>query len=1444
MAQVVVAALVKIGTAIVATVGAAGVYSTATLAFIGAATIAVGVASLRMLTPDLRMPQSDNDQSRQSTVRGTIEPQKIVYGEALVSGPIFFVGTANTDNKDLYHGIALTGHECEAITDIYLDNEIITNAQITNNLVTGGTFGPVDSETICQVEKKLGTATQASSSLLTTGFTEWTSAHQGKSLSYIVTKFTLTDGSQELWDRLTPTNIKALVKGKNDIYDPRLDVAAGNAAGDNPASATYQAWSDNPALCVANFLMDTEFGLGVPASKIDWADVVTSADACDVSVVVPNSGTQKRFTANGVIFATDSYRASLDKLLSSMNGSIFYSNGSYRIKAGVYEAPALTLDADDLAGAITVKTSVERGERFNTIRPIIVDPAQNHKSTEAPQVQLTSAVSRDNGEVITKDIQLPFTNTSFMAQRLSHKQIQLSDQQKVISFPANLSALNVDIGDRVSVTIDELNYSAKVFRCLGWSFADSADGAVNLTLLEDDAGSYADPTAGEYSTVTADGTITPGFRGVPDPQNLSATAGLKNIELNWTNPVNTSKFKEIVIYASPDSAWTNAVEIGRTLGTQFFHDASNGADPIAVGNERYYWIRAVAYGTGSGSFVESDRNPDNDVSTISATVGPNNPDYSDIVDNTPAQAAPTALTLTETTALGNDGSVLPAVLVSWTAPTPNTYVSFYELEWKRTSVGEIDLGDVADGYTSTIDYGSVADATTIELNYGGVNEAVVGGDTVYSNIAVYGTNTTIAGLVELQEYTFRVRAVTLTGKTSGTITNTLVLQGDNTPPGIPGAVTATGGIQQITLNWENPSDSDFAFVEIFESTTNNLNSASLIIQTPSDNHTIAGLANNVTRYYWLRTADRSGNFSGFTASFNATTVKVVPDDLAQSVLDLFAEGDAFGIEPVSTLSGVTGDHVGQIKYLTTTSELYVWNGTAWTTDLFTASSVDPGSITAASFATGVEPISSVSSLPSPTGYTGPKTVFLTSDAKLYRYNASVPEFTAALPTSDFTGTLPASVFDSSLRPVEVVNSLPTTGNFQGRLAFLTTDNKQYRYTGTSWTKNIFAADLGDQLNMATQVFGQLRVGNLDVNNVFADSAVIGAIQASSITTAAVVAAIGDFEYISSSNIESNAITGGKIAASTIDASKLNVTNLAAISANLGAVTAGSINASTVTISNLNGSNVTTGTVPVARLDVNGIISAGGIIVSGSNISSLTNNSGYVDSSGAAAAAPVQSVAGATGAVSVSTIINAGSIVVTGANISTLTNNSGYINGSQVNTNVTSISGGVITTGTINANRINIDNVTLDTDGAGQLIIHSAGVNTAQLAANSVTNAQADSTNGIQNFTGSSSSWIFRQIASVTLTSATGGPIQLFGRFQARSYDDQCLCYYRIKRGSTTLLTSQPAAVRPYPEGISFPIGYLDESGPTGSVTYTIEAAMNDQQQNYIDTYLLAMETKR
>jgi len=1343
----------------------------------GATVIAAGVAAVnatvKSLLPDFTMPQTDTDRTRQQTVRGTIEPQKVVYGEALVSGPIFFVGVAGTDNKELYHAIALTGHEVEDITDVFFDNEKILDSQIDfQSRVTAGTFGPIDSDTICQIERQTGASNQAASSLLRGAFPSvWTTSHTTPNVSCITTQWVLTDGSQELWDRLTPQNIKALVKGKKDIYDPRLDTSAGA----NPTNASYQQWSNNPALCAANYLTDTTFGLSVPVSKIDWDAVETAADACDVSVTVPG-GTEKRFTANGVLFATDTHKANINKLMSAMNGSLVYSNGVYTIKAGVYEAPTESLNEDDLAGAISVKTSVERGDRFNTVRPIFIDPDQNHKSVEAPEVSITAAVNRDNGEILTRDVQLSFTNTSYMAQRIANKQIQLTDQQTVLTFPCNLSGLRVDVGDRVSVTVSELNYSNKVFRCAGWSFSDTQDGVVNLTLLEDDSGSYADPTSGEYSTRSPSGTITPGFRGVPDPQNLRATSGLKHIELNWTNPTNPKLFETIVVYASADSSWDNAQLIGETRGTQFFHDAANPTDPLSVGDQRYYWVQAFAYAGDKNStqeFVRSDRNPDNDTSTIVASVGPNNPDYSEIVDDTPSQTPPTGLTLTETTVLGNDGSVLPAVRVSWTQPTANTYVSYYEVQFKQTSQGEIDYGQVADAYNQTINYGSVADATTLELNYGGVDEAITGAGTDFSSVNVHGTSTVVAGMKELEEFTFRVRAVTLTGKVSGFVSETLTLQGDQTPPAIPSSIVATGGIQQIKLDYELPSDSDLAYVEIFENTVDNRASSSLIVKTKSDQHTVTGLGNDVTRYYWLRSADRSGNLSGYSASFSATTQKIVLDDFAQDVLDEFAAGDAFGIEPVSTLSGVTGSHVGQIKFLTTTSELYVWNGTAWTTDLFTASSVDPGSITAASFASGVEPISAVTSLPSPTGYTGTSLVFLTTDSKVYRYDSSVPEFTTFVNTTDLSGTLGENLFSDTARPIERVGTLPTTNLTTGRVVMLTTDNKLYRYSGTSWTSAISASDLDDQVNLATQVFGQVQAASLtagqistasiqagavvadsissgaisavklaadsvtanaiaanavtaseiasntitatqlNTSQIFADSAVIGAIQASSITTAAIVSAIGTFEFIQSQNIQSNAITGGKIAASTIDASKLNVSNLAAITANLGTVTAGTINASQVTITNLDADN--------------------------------------------------------------------------------------------------------ISTGTLSADQLSIDNVTMDTDAQGNLIIKSGGVNTTQIATHAVSlTANAYTAGGITTTSGST------QVQSVTYTSAgTDAYIMVNLGFVGGAQGGTYTIGFDVFDGST-LIHNVPS--RTYANGVTGQIGFSFTHSPSaGSRTISVNA---------------------
>jgi hypothetical protein len=362
---------------------AAGALGTAVA--VGAAVVVGGVivAKKAMSLFEVELPVVDTDRSRQATIRSTTEPQKIIYGEALVSGPISFIGLSGTDNSDLYQTIVLAGHELNDITDIHMDDVVITDSQINGGSdaggnVTAGRFGPKNSSTICVIKKHLGEASQTADPLFTAAFStgpasnQYTSAHRGDGIAYLAMKWVLNDDSAETWDKFAPLNVKALVQGKS-IYDPRLEFAAVGTRGQDTTNASYITYSTNPALCVVDYLTDTYLGMGVSVSKIDWDSVTTAADGCDVSVSVPG-GTESRFTCNGVLFATDSHQKNINKILSSMNGNLVYSNGKYIVHAGIYEAPTETLTEDDLIGAISIRTSLERSDRFNTVKGLFIDP--------------------------------------------------------------------------------------------------------------------------------------------------------------------------------------------------------------------------------------------------------------------------------------------------------------------------------------------------------------------------------------------------------------------------------------------------------------------------------------------------------------------------------------------------------------------------------------------------------------------------------------------------------------------------------------------------------------------------------------------------------------------------------------------------------------------------------------------------------------------------------------------------------------------------------------------------------------------------------------------------------------------------------------------------------------------------------------------------------------
>ena len=151
-----------------------------------------------------------NDQQRSLTTRSAIAPQKIIYGDTVVSGVISFVGATGDNNRDLYHVIALAGHEVDSIKDIYLDNTKILNADINGGNPAGGDVGGlgifkvVDSTNVVRVMKHLGDQTAVDSMVSTAFGDDYDDTHIGYNVAYIATRFRLFEGSQKTWDKHTP----------------------------------------------------------------------------------------------------------------------------------------------------------------------------------------------------------------------------------------------------------------------------------------------------------------------------------------------------------------------------------------------------------------------------------------------------------------------------------------------------------------------------------------------------------------------------------------------------------------------------------------------------------------------------------------------------------------------------------------------------------------------------------------------------------------------------------------------------------------------------------------------------------------------------------------------------------------------------------------------------------------------------------------------------------------------------------------------------------------------------------------------------------------------------------------------------------------------------------------------------------------------------------------
>jgi hypothetical protein len=134
------------------------------------------------------------------------------------------------------------------------------------------------------------------------------------------------------------------------------------------------------------------------------------------------------------------------------------------------------------------------------------------------------------------------------------------------------------------------------------------------------------------------------------------------------------------------------------------------------------------------------------------------------------------------------------------------------------------------------------------------------------------------GLANGQTVYYAARAVDKWKNRGAFSTVQQIVTGDTQAPVTPTGFTAKGEFQQITLNWNNNTETDLAGYNLFES-TDGANFTFLAFVTKAKTYVRASLGNGVKRYYKIQAEDKSGNTSALTAAINTTTTKPAGSDL-------------------------------------------------------------------------------------------------------------------------------------------------------------------------------------------------------------------------------------------------------------------------------------------------------------------------------------------------------------------------------------------------------------------------------------------------------------------------------------------------------------------------------------------------------------------------------------
>lgn len=467
------------------------------------ALLTAATAAISTLVPRPDMPTVSDPGRQLRFAPDAAAPRQTIYGETLVAGQPVYAATNGADRKYLDMIVAIgDGGPFESIEAVYFDDIEVTLDG------SGNVTAPSQFVGFAQVITTLGS--EAASALATpvANCAEWTSNHAGKGICYAYVRLTW---DPEVWTTGQPA-IFFKVRGRK-VYDPRLDTTEGGSGSHRKNDASTWEWTQNRALWLLDYMRGVKMngrrviGMGLNDALINWSSFQDAADVCDETMSIKPSGTIAKYTGGGgVVSSADDPGGIVRAMLACMAGRLAPRSGYVSLFAGASQTSVVTLNDDDLAGAI--KINVDRSARsiVNTMGANFRDPNEGYEFVDAPEYVNSTFVSAD-GETFQAVMALPYEDDYRRAQRLAKIATYLSRARFRLEAVYKPKAMQVGEGDAFTLASDRLpNQVPGKFICISRTIRE--DGSVQLIAQSQDDAMFDWTASSEEQDRAAGGSIT------------------------------------------------------------------------------------------------------------------------------------------------------------------------------------------------------------------------------------------------------------------------------------------------------------------------------------------------------------------------------------------------------------------------------------------------------------------------------------------------------------------------------------------------------------------------------------------------------------------------------------------------------------------------------------------------------------------------------------------------------------------------------------------------------------------------------------------------------------------------------------------------------------------------------------------------------------------------